>query len=40
MVDDFLDVATCGVHALYDLDLSPSSVCGVSDEASLRGCAI
>jgi hypothetical protein len=36
MVDDFLDVAICGVLALYDLDLSPSSVCGVRDEDSLR----
>jgi len=40
MVEDFLDVAIFGVLALYDLNLSPSSVCGVSDEASLRVCGV
>ena len=40
MVDYFLDVAICGVLILYDLYLSPSSVCGVRDEASLRVCGV
>jgi len=40
MVDDFLDVPICGVLAFYDLDMSPSLLCGVSDEASLRVCGV
>ena len=30
VVDDLLDVAICGVLALYDFDISFSSVCGVN----------
>ena len=40
MVDDFLDVVICGVSAFYDLNLSPSSVCGVRDEALLQVCGV
>ena len=40
MVDDFFDVIIFGVLALYDLDMSPSSVCGVRDKAYLRVCGV
>jgi len=40
VVNDFLDVTIGGVFVFYYLNLSPSSVCGVSDEACLRVCGI